>query len=555
MPMTKPKICLITADYLIVQKFELFFKKLKYGFSSVFLSSNTAVENWPERPDVLFVYVSHKLTQFNRELPYVFKQYADIPVIVLRSCQAPLIDKYLSGCPVKGNINLPVKFMHLEEKIVTMLHKNNHESDIEKSVLIIDKTNCQQVGSLNFLPEEVLSSLTNIIKTESYKNAIDMIKSNAGKLSMIIVNAENDYHTIEVARLLRITLKNNPVPAYFVAERISKYTYDNLIKLGFDNIIDKTEFNYDEIKNILVSHKQVSEMNTGSSGSTGFRKHILNNIKQIKSLPPLPDIYFKIENLANDKTSTPQDFSRVIELDPGITTKILRMINSAHYGFSRKIDNLRDAVSMMGINGIVSMVRLSCIAGSLKIDKKAEEYVVQLWRHSAVCAISSQIIAQKSGISLQKDDLDNMFTCGIIHDIGKFIFLKFFSDQYVPIMEKHTGNRILNYFEEEKYLGITHVEIGKYLAIHWHLPDFFSQVIRMHHNPQKNQMSEIFSIIHVADIVSNSISSEDSLDIFMEHYSHDSSIGYDKNDIKHLVDEIGDEVKEKARAVQEMLMT
>ena len=555
MPEIKPKICLISADYLVVQKFELFFKKLKYDFSSLFLSSKKPLDKFPKEPSVLFIYVSHKLTKFNQELPNILKLYANIPIVVLKSCQAPLIDRQLKNSKIKGVINLPVKFMHLEEKIVTMLQQDKHLSRIDKLVLIIDKTNCNSVGALSFLPEEVLNSLTNIIKTESYKNAIDMIKSNAGKLRMIIVNAENDYHTIEVARLLRIALKKNPVPVYFVAERINEYTYDNLIKLGFDNIIDKTEFNYDEIKNILVSHKRVTEINTGSSSHIGFRKHILNNIKQIKSLPPLPDIYFKIESLANDRTSTPLDFSRVIELDPGISTKMLRMINSAHYGFSRKIDNLRDAVSMMGINGIVSMVRLSCIAGSLKIDKKAEEYVVQLWRHSAICAISSQIIAKKSGIKLQKDDMDNMFTCGIIHDIGKFIFLKFFAGQYIPIMEKHTGNRILNYFEEEKYLGVTHVEIGKYLAIHWHLPDFFSQVIRMHHSPEKNQISETFSIIHVADIVSNCISSEGFLDVYMDRYSHDTSIGFDQNDIQQLVEEIGPEVDEKARAVQEMLMT
>ena len=160
----------------------------------------------------------------------------------------------------------------------------------------------------------------------------------------------------------------------------------------------------------------------------------IRDLKVIKTLPPMPDIYFKIEKLANDPNSTSADYSKVLELDVNITANILRISNSAFFSFRRKIRSVKNAVTLLGKGEILSLVRLSYITGNLNVSPIIEHAVRKIWEHSATCAIIANLISDKTNLCIETEDKNNLFTGGIIHDIGKIVLWKFFPTIYTSFL-------------------------------------------------------------------------------------------------------------------------
>ena len=150
---------------------------------------------------------------------------------------------------------------------------------------------------------------------------------------------------------------------------------------------------------------------------------------------------------------------------------------------------------------------------------------------------------------------ENLFICGIIHDIGKIVLWKFFPDIYLPFMLNPQVSSPPLISEEKKYMGISHSEVGKALAEQWQLPEIFINVIAYHHLPMIKPDSELVSIIHVADIVSILIEKDfsDDKNLFIE--VEPEKIGYTIDQIQKLAHDLESDIREKARMALRMITT
>ncbi|MEO6710331.1 MAG: HDOD domain-containing protein, partial [Planctomycetota bacterium] len=126
--------------------------------------------------------------------------------------------------------------------------------------------------------------------------------------------------------------------------------------------------------------------------------HIQEILAAIKSLEPLPQVAMRVVEIATHDDVVPRDLVGVIETDAAVTAKILKLCNSAYYGFKREIGSLPEAANLLGVSTLVNLVLTSCSGRYFRdygqVDAKTAN---RLWEESVVDAIASSLIARLEG--------------------------------------------------------------------------------------------------------------------------------------------------------------
>ena len=222
-------------------------------------------------------------------------------------------------------------------------------------------------------------------------------------------------------------------------------------------------------------------------------------LKEIKMLKPMPQVATQIIKIAEDPKSSMADAADLIMYDPALTANILKLCNSAYFGLSRKVDSVKDAISLLGMDKVVDLVLLKGSAANLK--KGSEGYGLHegdLWRH----AVSSALIAKELAIKKNSENKQLIFTAALLKDIGKLILDRYVNDSFIKINDLVQNKKYSFNEAEKKVIGINHAELGGIVAKTW---DFSPKMVSMitHHHMADDSVrdDEDISIIYLADTV------------------------------------------------------
>jgi putative nucleotidyltransferase with HDIG domain len=226
------------------------------------------------------------------------------------------------------------------------------------------------------------------------------------------------------------------------------------------------------------------------------------DIDKIEGLPTLPTVYAQVETLCKDPDVDADDLAKVIETDPSITMKLLKLSNSAFFSFTRKIESVRDAVALLGNQTVQNAVLSISIFEALKnqtdsagLDKR------EFWRHSAAVGSIVRFMMKKRRV-----DREDGFTAGILHDIGKVILDGLFAQFYAGVIKSIQENKLHILEAEERALGLTHPKLGQELAESWGIPTRLIEAISHHHKPRLAEMDcELACFVHMADAVARNL--------------------------------------------------
>lgn len=229
-------------------------------------------------------------------------------------------------------------------------------------------------------------------------------------------------------------------------------------------------------------------------------------VSKISQLPTLPNIYSMLTKAMATPGSSAQTIRSIIEKDQALTIKVLKIVNSAFYGFPQKIKTIAHAVVILGFNEIKHLTLAVSLVHNFKTSSHnvCQFDYVAFWEHSLAVAVCSRIIAQKCK-SLAVKDPDEAFTLGLVHDMGKLVEAQYMSEDFNAVFNQ--AIELKDYFinQENALLGLTHQEIGSQLAIKWKLPDTFAVAIKNHNNPDVSLSKEpvfiLIAIVHLADIL------------------------------------------------------
>jgi len=201
-------------------------------------------------------------------------------------------------------------------------------------------------------------------------------------------------------------------------------------------------------------------------------------VDSINSLPQFPENILLIQKLIADPTSDMPVIARQISMDPALTADLLKIVNSAQYMLSKKVDNISDAVKMVGIKGIKNLLYsygTQKVLGDDTIDKK------KLWEHSYKTAFYAYNIVK----NFKNDNnlLDDVYVGGILHDMGKIIFANVHPELLERIKGFCTDKSLPSSTFENLSAGMNHAELGAMIAEKWNFPDRLVSAIRYHHDP------------------------------------------------------------------------
>ncbi|OGQ98096.1 MAG: HD family phosphohydrolase [Deltaproteobacteria bacterium RIFOXYD12_FULL_55_16] len=215
-------------------------------------------------------------------------------------------------------------------------------------------------------------------------------------------------------------------------------------------------------------------------------------LREIKNLPTLPGIVAKLGKMAENPDTTTEQMGRVISKDHILASKLLRLVNSAFYGFPQRISSLNSAIILLGFNVIKSLI----ISASIFEVMEAQD--VELWEHSLGCAVACNVLARHLGVK----DPEEISTAGLIHDIGKVAIKMELPKEYEMITALSQEKNISRLEAEREILGLDHAEVGSWLARSWNLPDKLVEPITCHHEPQLAREEPMAcAIVHFGNIL------------------------------------------------------
>ncbi|WP_051617333.1 HDOD domain-containing protein [Desulfonatronovibrio hydrogenovorans] len=204
-----------------------------------------------------------------------------------------------------------------------------------------------------------------------------------------------------------------------------------------------------------------------------------------------------------DSISSLDEIARTISRDQGLTAKVLSRANSAYYGFQAQISSISRAANLLGffeVRKIILAVSLSDLGA--KVDKTVFN-LSRYWEHQ--CFVAS--LAEEIGIMCGRNDSADLFTMGILHDLGKLMVVLYASKDWLEIVKlAHMEDISLNQ-AEDKFWGMDHALIGAMVLRQWNFPESITEVVNWHHNPDMCDPKYLqqAEIINLADFISRNL--------------------------------------------------
>ena len=206
---------------------------------------------------------------------------------------------------------------------------------------------------------------------------------------------------------------------------------------------------------------------------------IKNYITQIPSLPVSAE---KALQICNEFNVNPIDLNKVISLDPVLTGRLLKLINSAYYGLFTNVTSLIKAITMLGLNTVKNLVLSTAVLSNLPKNKSKDGLNMEgFWHHCLCVGVTSKLLAIKQGV--ESKYLEEYFAAGLLHDIGKIPLNAVLTSEYMQMVTiADRENKSLLEIENET-IGFNHCIAGGMIADLWKLDSSITDVITHHHNP------------------------------------------------------------------------
>ncbi len=221
-------------------------------------------------------------------------------------------------------------------------------------------------------------------------------------------------------------------------------------------------------------------------------------------LPALPTVVMQVVQATEKEDATTTQIEDLLSADAAITTKLLKVVNSAYFGLPRQIVNINQTIAILGMHQVRNLVMSIGVLNALNSPSpRIVEVQKMFWQQSFAAASCAEQIAQAK--SLPKKEMETIFIGGLLHDVGRLFLFTLFNLPYQEVLKESLAKNEPLSSVERRVLNTTHAELGGILAEKWNFPDQLISMIR-HHDPVPATESgaEVYCA-HIADIIANEI--------------------------------------------------
>ena len=219
-------------------------------------------------------------------------------------------------------------------------------------------------------------------------------------------------------------------------------------------------------------------------------------IDEINDLPTFPENVVEIQTMCRNEKTSMKQIAGMLSRDPALSASVLKLSNSALFISSRKIQNITDALTVIGLKNLNSIL-LASSARKIMEDKFSS--YKEVWNHCARTAFYGRCIARHAGLNTVSDMVS---LAGLLHDLGKIVLLSA-NEDLSECIEKLTASRQMKTSTvlEEVAVGISHATVGRMIAEKWNFPEFIIEAIAYHHSPLNSEIRnrDVVNIIYMAN--------------------------------------------------------
>jgi putative nucleotidyltransferase with HDIG domain len=213
--------------------------------------------------------------------------------------------------------------------------------------------------------------------------------------------------------------------------------------------------------------------------------------QELLALPAQPFAAEQVLRIAGNPSARSFDVARVVETDPAVTARVLRLANSRYYGAPRRVANTTQAIATIGVDAVRG---LAISAARDLLEGHVAPGPVGFWNHAITTATAASVIARKVGVSRE-----DAFSLGLLHDIGGMLLHRRDEEAFADAIRQPSVSEQVA--AELAAFGITHADAGAAALDAWGFPTYFVEAVASHQHGVKEPQHVLARILQVADAV------------------------------------------------------
>ena len=235
------------------------------------------------------------------------------------------------------------------------------------------------------------------------------------------------------------------------------------------------------------------EVATGPAGEAQL-------VEDVSGLISPPTVALKVFELVRCAQASAEEIGDVVATDPNLAARLLRIVNSAFYGFPARVDTIPRAVQILGTTDLVNLVLAISAVRAFSSMGAGLVRLEEFWRHSVLCGLVARHLARRTGLR----EPDRLFVSGLLHDVGICVIYTQLCEIAAPMREVAGAGEAMLHAAEVERLGFTHASVGARLLESWQLPDTLVDAVRYHHDPGRAKVARAeAAVVNVADALAN----------------------------------------------------
>jgi len=267
---------------------------------------------------------------------------------------------------------------------------------------------------------------------------------------------------------------------------------------------------------------------------------IIQAVLHSEELPTLPVVASKLISMMSKEETTLADIANLVSRDVALSTKILKVSNSAFYSFPQQIGTIQQAVSLLGINAVRSLV-LSFSFLNIRNGRYQSSFdFKKFWEYSLASAVAAKLLADR----VNGCDSEEVFLSGLLQNLGELIFARTFPEKYEQALTSENLKDSDRLAIEESILGLNHCRVGYEVARQWGFPESLLCALRYHHAPElydgdDTGIQKTVKAVYLSDLLTNILFSERP-DRFHKQFRKDAKrlLGLTNSDIEEVLDQV-----------------
>lgn len=227
----------------------------------------------------------------------------------------------------------------------------------------------------------------------------------------------------------------------------------------------------------------------------------LVDLADTSELSSIRQTVLQILQIVDDPLSSADDLTNIISTDPPLSARLLRLANSAHFGLSRRIGSIHDAVVCIGFDAVKEVALTQKVCEIFAEDDEGFGYSrFALWQHSVAVALCARELCRQVGRGPRPE---TAYAAGLLHDIGILVIDQFLQFDFLVILRDASEENLDLMDVEEMVLGFSHADVGQALTQTWKFPKEFSRAIGLHHAPTQAQERDVplSTVLCLADLL------------------------------------------------------